>query len=277
MKQILTLFLLLGLLSCKHKKINPEIENIVNEWGNRIIVFPDIEPAYPRDTISTEYGIKDYKIVLYTDSTGCVSCKLRLYSWIPYIEKLNSKVDFLFYFNIRNKDKEAFLKYLGYERLNHPVYIDTADRFNQMNKLPTNDVFHCFLLDKNNKVLPVHNFNVSKLYGKIIAGKSPKLSVTTVETEQTEIELKDLKLGESSEAVFILKNTGNNPLVIQHIETSCGCTVPEWEKQPTGKGQMTEIKVKITPEKRAYFNKTVTVHSNNRQGKIIFRIKGTVD
>jgi hypothetical protein len=112
---------------------------------------------------------------------------------------------------------------------------------------------------------------------KVDAKISTKLVVTTVQSEQTEIELTDLYIGKTSEAIFVLKNTGTNPLVIQHVESSCGCTVPEWEKKPIASGKSTEIKVKITPEKSEYFNKTITVHCNTEEEKVVLKIKGMVE
>ena len=43
---------------------------------------------------------------------------------------------------------------------------------------------------------------------------------------------------------FIVTNTGTDPLVIQNVVASCGCTTPEWTKQPIpagGKGKVTAI------------------------------------
>jgi hypothetical protein len=143
-------------------------------------------------------------------------------------------------------------------------------------------MYQCFLLDSDNKVIavgnPVHNVKIMELYQQIITSEvSDKPLVTTVEQERAEMELKDLQTGKTSEAIFVLKNTGTNPLVIQQVESSCGCTVPEWEKQPVGTGKSTEIRVKITPEKKEYFNKVVIVHCNNEQGKIMLRIKGMIN
>ena len=253
---------------------------IVKEWTGKTLSIPDIEPLYLNDSVYKFDGEKDYKILLYVDSTGCISCKLRMYIWIANIEEMKSKVDFLFYFCPKQID--PFVEYLRREGLNIPVYIDTADILNRINKLPDNHSFQCFLLDKNNKVLaignPAHNFKVWELYKKIITGKpSEKQILTTVEAESIEIELKDLQVGKTSEAVFRLTNTGSNPLTIMRVETSCGCTVPEWEKQPVAAGKTTEIKVKITPEKQEFFHKTVTVHCNTEKGRIVLYIKGSVD
>jgi hypothetical protein len=101
--------------------------------------------------------------------------------------------------------------------------------------------------------------------------------VTVVESQQNEIKLKELFIGKTNEAVFTLKNTGLHPLIISIINTSCGCTVPEWEKQPVAAGKNTEIKVKITPEEKGYFNKTITVHCNTEKGQILLKVSETVE
>jgi hypothetical protein len=200
--------------------------------------------------------------------------------WKPYVEELKSEVDFLVYFQY--KCEEELLSILTNEQFMYPVYIDNNDELNKLNKFPDNIMYQCFLLDSDNKVIaignPVHNIKIMELYQQIITGEvSDKPLVTTVEHEQAEMELKDLQTGKTSEAIFVLKNTGTNPLIIQQVESSCGCTVPEWEKQPVGTGKSTEIKVRITPEKREYFNKTVTVHCNTETGKIVFNVKGMVN
>jgi hypothetical protein len=190
-------FIVTGLMSCKSKTAK---EYIIQEWIGKTVIFPDIKPVHIKDTINT-YNPKCYKILLYVDSIGCISCKLRLYIWIAYIEELKSKVDFIFYFNPKNR--EQFLNYLKRENLNHPVYIDTHDSLNQLNKLPAHSMFQCFLLDKDNKVLaignPAHNFKIWELYKQIINGEiSDKPPTTTVEPEQPEIKLNDLQVGKTS-------------------------------------------------------------------------------
>jgi uncharacterized protein (DUF58 family) len=91
------------------------------------------------------------------------------------------------------------------------------------------------------------------------------------------MELKNLKIGKTSEAAFTLQNIGTQPLVIKSVESSCGCTVPEWEKQPVAAGKNTEIKVRVIPEKSGYFNKTVTVRCNTEKGQILLKVTGTAE
>jgi hypothetical protein len=269
--------------SCKKNKISKETDIILKEWLGQTIKFPDIQPTFMETLDSLKYDIhgdKEYKILLYVDSTGCIGCKLQLNIWKVYLEELNSETDFLFYFHPKTANSILYL--LKYELFNYPVFIDVKDELNKLNNLPSNPRYQCFLLAKDNKVLaignPIYNFKIWKLYKQIITGEiSDKPSVTTVTVKQTEVELNDLQVGKTSEAVFAIQNTGTNPLVIQQVVSSCGCTVPDWKKQPIATGQSTEIKVKITPEKLEYFNKTVTVHCNTKDGQISFIVKGMVN
>lgn len=78
--------------------------------------------------------------------------------------------------------------------------------------------------------------------------------------------------------VFEFTNTGDAPLIITDVKSSCGCTVPQKPKEPIMPGKTGEIQVKYNMNPGA-INKTVTVESNavNKEGgKIPLRIKGTV-
>jgi hypothetical protein len=76
---------------------------------------------------------------------------------------------------------------------------------------------------------------------------------------------------------FVLTNTGSQPLVIQNIVTSCGCTTPEWTRQPIppgGKGKVTAI---YDPKDRpGAFDKSLTVYTNTKPEITVLQIKGEV-
>lgn len=77
--------------------------------------------------------------------------------------------------------------------------------------------------------------------------------------------------------VFKIKNTGNGPLVITRITASCGCTQPEWSKEPISPGQTGEIKVTYNPKGRpGPFFKTISIFSNGHKGSYSLAIKGIV-
>jgi len=76
---------------------------------------------------------------------------------------------------------------------------------------------------------------------------------------------------------FLVTNSGTSPLVIQNIVASCGCTTPEWTKQPIppgGKGKITAI---YDPQNRpGAFNRTLSVYTNSKPEVVVLSIKGEV-
>jgi hypothetical protein len=87
-KTISIFFLFLVLLSCKKDDRKQNIEQVVKEWSGKTVVFPkDVQcKVMGRDTLVTELFQKPYKILLYVDSTGCTSCKLRMPEWKKIIK-----------------------------------------------------------------------------------------------------------------------------------------------------------------------------------------------
>lgn len=76
---------------------------------------------------------------------------------------------------------------------------------------------------------------------------------------------------------FAIKNTGNGPLVITRITASCGCTQPEWTKEPIAPGKTGEVKVTYNPKGRpGPFYKTISIYSNGKKGSFSVGIKGNV-
>jgi len=86
-----------------------------------------------------------------------------------------------------------------------------------------------------------------------------------------------IKNGANGECVFEFKNTGDVPLLISNSRGSCGCTVPEWPKEPIAPGATGTIKVKYDTMRTGTINKSVTISSNavNEPEKVIY-IKGNV-
>lgn len=77
---------------------------------------------------------------------------------------------------------------------------------------------------------------------------------------------------------FEFVNTGNAPVLIKKVESSCGCTSPEWTRQPILPGKKGFIKAIFDPDNRpGYFDKTITVHSNAHNPVAELKIRGTVE
>ena len=78
--------------------------------------------------------------------------------------------------------------------------------------------------------------------------------------------------------VFEFTNTGDAPLIIKNAKSSCGCTVPEWPKEPIAPGGKGQIKVQYNMNPGP-ISKTITIESNatnKPSGMIPLRIKCTV-
>ncbi len=76
---------------------------------------------------------------------------------------------------------------------------------------------------------------------------------------------------------FEVTNTGTAPVVITSAQASCGCTTPEWSKDPIMPGGKSVIKVGYNTSGRpGPFNKTITVMSNAENATTILTIKGDV-
>ena len=75
---------------------------------------------------------------------------------------------------------------------------------------------------------------------------------------------------------FVFKNTGKKPIVITKVQSSCGCTIPSWEKEPVSKNKTGIIKVKYDSDRLGQFQKTVKVYSNAKNSPVTLIIKGEV-
>lgn len=82
---------------------------------------------------------------------------------------------------------------------------------------------------------------------------------------------------EPYEHKFEFTNTGKSALIIQTVTVSCGCTTPDWPKQPIAPGKTGVITVKYNSKGRvAPFTKEIFIKSNATAEPYTVRIKGTV-
>jgi len=80
----------------------------------------------------------------------------------------------------------------------------------------------------------------------------------------------------NGECVFEFKNVGNEPVVLSNVTSSCGCTVPNWPREPIMPGKTATITVKYNTNKVGPINRSVTVKSNSVDGDVVLSIKGQV-
>ena len=105
--------------------------------------------------------------------------------------------------------------------------------------------------------------------------KAGELPVMTF--EENDYDFGEIEGGTSVEHVFKFKNTGNAPLVIVDAKSSCGCTVPEYTKEPVPAGESGELLVKFNGSGKNQVSKTVTITTNTAKGKETLVIKAFVN
>ncbi len=85
-----------------------------------------------------------------------------------------------------------------------------------------------------------------------------------------------IEKGSDGVRVFEFTNTGDAPLIISSVKSSCGCTIPSKPKDPILPGKTGEIKVKYDTNRVNPIRKTITVISNAETPTIALKIKGLV-
>ncbi len=109
------------------------------------------------------------------------------------------------------------------------------------------------------------------------AKDSDSTSFAQITFEVTDHNFGDVNQGEKVETTFKFKNTGNFPLILQNVLSTCGCTVPEWPKEPVAPGEEGVLRVVFdSSAKIGRQNKVITIRSNSKMGDYRVRISAMV-
>ena len=91
-------------------------------------------------------------------------------------------------------------------------------------------------------------------------------------------EFGEINEGESVDTIFTFKNTGNEALIISNAKAGCGCTVPQWPKEPIAPGESGTISVKFNSKgKTGKQTKRVTLTMNTTPNTKQLRLSGLVN
>lgn len=104
-----------------------------------------------------------------------------------------------------------------------------------------------------------------------------KLPVFTL-TDSASFDFGTIQEGEVVEHVFNFKNDGPYPLILNNITSSCGCTTPEWPREPIAPNEASSIKVRFNSKGKAGPQvKTITVYANTDPAYSELRLRGIVN
>ena len=94
---------------------------------------------------------------------------------------------------------------------------------------------------------------------------------------EEEFDFGTINQGDKVNHIFTFKNTGKNDLVISRAMGSCGCTVPEFPKEPIAPGKTGVMKVSFNSKgKSGNQHKTVSVYANVSKGGVTIAIKANI-
>ncbi|MFT3845117.1 MAG: DUF1573 domain-containing protein [Lacibacter sp.] len=114
----------------------------------------------------------------------------------------------------------------------------------------------------------------------VVTGKAQQQPATapkpeTISVSETSFDFGKIPQGKPVTHNFIVTNISKDSLKIEHIQASCGCTTPEWNKDVVKAGNSTTIKVGYNAASEGPFEKAITIYYNGGQTKMI-TVKGNV-
>lgn len=104
-----------------------------------------------------------------------------------------------------------------------------------------------------------------------------ELLAGTIQFEQTTHDYGTITQGSDGTYEFIFHNRGSEPLLLNNVRSSCGCTIPEWPKEPIATGETGKIKVSYNTRILGTFSKSISVYTNSDEKPVILVIKGKVE
>ena len=113
------------------------------------------------------------------------------------------------------------------------------------------------------------------------AAAAPTGPITSIQFDETTYDYGTVKDGDKVKHIYKFENTGKTPLIISDAKGSCGCTVPDWPREPIAPGKTGEIKVEFDSknkgtEEGSNQSKRVTITANTDPVQTYLTIKGIV-
>ena len=137
-------------------------------------------------------------------------------------------------------------------------------------------VNHLHLRFTQNLVIIMKKVIVLLVIGLLTFSVQAQEKVAKIEFTEDTIDYGTIEKGSDGVRVFEFTNTGEAPLIISKVSSSCGCTIPKKPEDPILPGQTGEIQVKYDTKRVGPIRKAITVISNADTPTVILKIKGEV-
>ena len=86
----------------------------------------------------------------------------------------------------------------------------------------------------------------------------------------------EIPVGSDGQWSFVFRNLGDEPIVVNRVRSTCGCTVPSWPREPVAPGDSARITVQYNTTQTGTFLKSVFVYSTAANSPVKLQIKGRV-
>jgi|SRR6478736_9872975 len=114
-------------------------------------------------------------------------------------------------------------------------------------------------------------------FSQVTAAKpEAKAEVAVAAFDTQAFDFGKIKQGVPATHEFKFTNKGKVPMIITNVQASCGCTTPDWTKDPIPPGGQGFIKATYNAAALGAFTKSVTVTSNVENGFVQLTIRGEV-
>lgn len=129
----------------------------------------------------------------------------------------------------------------------------------------------------------VEDLSAKKLINNPATANTPTSEVVndgptaSIKFEEEEFDFGTINQNDIVEHTYAFTNTGEVPLIIENASASCGCTVPDWPKEPIAPGESSEIHVKFDSKgKKGPQNKQITIRANTNPNFTKVTLRGNV-
>ena len=103
-----------------------------------------------------------------------------------------------------------------------------------------------------------------------------KIIIAIITFEKTVIDYGTVDKGSNGVRDFVFTNTGDAPLIISNVKSTCGCTIPKKPEKPILPGESDKIQVKYDTKRVGFIRKSISVTSNASNPNVILKITGQV-
>jgi peroxiredoxin len=239
----------------------PPSFSLINEQGDSIDL---------KELSQTKFPL----LLFWFDEFSCDQCILKVFEFISN----NNVPDSIMLVISNHKSQRNLYIFKQTHKINYTIYRTTSE-FGTT--IENERIPFLFVLDKSYEI---KNFFIpEKSYSKGINDYIVVMKSRYFDNEQSvmsssvvRISFGNIKQNEDCIAKFVLSNIGNKPIFIHDVETTCGCTIPQWDSSPIKNGDSTYINIRYDTSKTGRFNKKIFVHSNASNSPLCLTIDGVV-